>query len=297
MMEQEAKQALANESAIDVSEIPDRSVAVLYFQNLGSSENLTPLQKGIADMLITDLSQVKELKVVERVKMQKLLEEMGLGQSGLVDASTAPRFGRLLGAGKMVNGSFVDLDQNNIRIDAGMIDTKSSEVQRGKEVTGELERFFRLEKNLALNIIDDMGITLSEEERKAILFIPTESMLAFLAYSKGLDYEDRGMYDQAEAQYQKAVQIDPNFTRARQKSETVTNLEDGNFELSAIEETMTSTQTVEAIDTRSRLESVATNIDRNFVPNIENREPVPEQTNSTTFGSGVPVEIEITIPR
>jgi tetratricopeptide (TPR) repeat protein len=67
-----AKQAVANEAALLRSPVADNTVAVTTFENLGS-ENLEPLGKGMAAMLIHDLSQVPDLQVVERVKLQALL--------------------------------------------------------------------------------------------------------------------------------------------------------------------------------------------------------------------------------
>jgi curli biogenesis system outer membrane secretion channel CsgG len=59
-------------------------------------------------MLITDLSEVKGLQIVERIKLQALVEEMGLGASGLVEANTAPRVGKLLGAQWLIGGDILD---------------------------------------------------------------------------------------------------------------------------------------------------------------------------------------------
>ena len=85
-----AKQAVANEDALLQSAVDDNTVVVTEFKNLGS-ENFEPLGKGIAAMLIHDLSQVPDLQVVERVNIVTLLQEMNLGTSGLVDQKTAPK--------------------------------------------------------------------------------------------------------------------------------------------------------------------------------------------------------------
>lgn len=218
---QEINQAISQEEALDVEAIPENTVAVLYFKNMSESKDLDPLQKGLAQMLITDLSKANDLTVVERIKLQKLLEELELGSTALVEQSTAPRVGKLIGARKLVNGGFTDLAEENVRIDASLAETATTEISQVDEVTGKLDAIFKLEKNLAFRIIDDLGITLSQEEREAIEKIPTESLLAFMAYSKGLDYEDRGMFDEAKAEYQKAVELDPNFELAKEAVQQV----------------------------------------------------------------------------
>jgi len=215
----EARQALTNERALDSRQLPASSIAVLNFRNLGGNAGFDPLAKGLADMVITDLSQVKALTVIERSRMQVLMEEMGLGQSGLVNEQTAPRVGRLLGVKKVLQGSFLDLAGGRLRLDANLADAAAKAGRPIGETSGELARFFRLEKNLVFKVIDELGITLTETEEKAILTIPTENLLAFLAYSRGLEARDRGDFAGAQKEFQEAIKIDPKFSSAKTQLE------------------------------------------------------------------------------
>ena len=149
--------------------------------------------------------------------MQKMMEEMGLGMTGLVSDASAPRVGRLLGASNLVNGTYLDLLESRLRINAGLIDTKEMQEARTEQVDGELAQFFQLEKDLVFKVIDGMGITLSQAERDEIEEISTENLLAFMAYCRGLDYEDRGMFKEAEEEFAKACELDPNFNSAKSK--------------------------------------------------------------------------------
>lgn len=217
----EARQALANERTLDTRQFPERSIAVLNFRNLGGNAGFDPLAKGLADMVITDLSQVKTLNVIERQRMQALMEEMGLGQTGLVNEQTAPRVGQLLGVKNVLQGSFLDLAGGRLRLDANLADATVSAAQPVGETSGELARFFRVEKNLVFKVIDELGLRLTEAEEKAILTIPTENLLAFLAYARGLDARDRGDFAGAEKEFQEAVKIDPQFTNAKTQLQRV----------------------------------------------------------------------------
>jgi TolB-like protein len=170
-------------------------------------------------MVITDLSQVKSLTVIERSRMQALMEEMGLGQTGLVEESTAPRVGRLLGVKKVLQGSFLDLAGGRLRLDANLSDAALRASQSIDATAGEMARFFRLEKNLVFKVIDELNIKLTAAEEKAILIIPTENLLAFLAYSRGLDARDRGDLEKARIEFQQAVTLDPNFVQAKAQFE------------------------------------------------------------------------------
>ena len=216
-IQQAARISLTQEVDLDVESIPQNTIAVMYFKNLGNNRELDPLQKGLTDMLITDISKAERLKVVERVRLQALLKEMQLGATGLVDQATAPRVGKLLGAYKIVNGGFTDLAGERMRIDAGMTVTPTAELDKEEGVSGALKNLFDLERELAFKIIEDSGIELTPVLIAAIGTLPTTSLAAFLAYSKGLDFMDRNSPNEAIQQFEEALNIDPNFTMARDR--------------------------------------------------------------------------------
>ncbi len=291
----EITEALAQEQNINVGAIPDNTVAVLSFKNLGKSRVYDPLQKGLAQMLITDLAKVKKLKVVERLKLQTLVEEIELGSSGVVDAETAPRVGKLLGARKLVNGAFTDLTEDDFRIDASLTETATTKVLQVDEVTGKLDRLFQMQKELAFSIVDDLGVQLSKEERDAIQKIPTESLLAFIAYSKGLDFEDRGMFDQARVEYQKAVQIDPGFAQAQNSLAGVETSESAASEpkvaASKLEEDLESTDIDVDGGLESRLNATRLAVETGQTPqgDNDNRTPVVENSTNATIQIRIPL--------
>ncbi len=210
-MQEEAKAALASESSIEAAALSDSGVAVLYFRNLGKRRDLDPVRKGLADMMITDLSKVKALTVVERIRMQKMLEELGLGASGMVAEGSAPRVGRLLGASRLIQGSFLDLAKETVRLDAGCVTVEKDRAAVSSRVQGKWKAFFNLEKDLVFSVLDRLGIQPTQAERDAIAPVATENFLAFLAYCRGLDFEDRGMYLDAGKEFRKAAELDPGY--------------------------------------------------------------------------------------
>jgi|GEM_PF-253711 len=235
-MEDEAQAVLEHEQAIPVDKLADNAVAVLYFKNLGKRQDLDPLQKGLADMIITDLTKVKKIRVVERLRLQKMLDEMGLGQTGIVEEESAPRMGKLLGASKIIKGAYLDTEKDGLRIDAGIVQAKDRKIGKPKQFKGQLQRVFQLEKNVVFGVVDQMGIKLSQAEKDAISVIPTENLLAFLAYSKGLDYQDKGMYREARQEFRKAVQLDPKFEKAAEQVSRVEVLSTGNMPIPDLEQ-------------------------------------------------------------
>ncbi len=216
-LQEQARQALANEQSLAPQSFPENSLAVLNFQQLGGSSEFAPLSRGLADMVITDLSQVRALTVVERSRMQTLMNEMGLGQSGLVEETSAPRVANLLGARTVLQGSFLDLNSKEIRLDANLTQVQTQQSKVVGTATGELARFFRMEKNLVLRVLQQMNIRPTPAEEQAIMTIPTENLLAFLAYCRGLEARDRGDYDKAEQEFREAVSQDQKFAPAQRQ--------------------------------------------------------------------------------
>ena len=274
-MQIEAKKALVEESQLDVSAIPVNTIAVLYFENKGSLRSLDPLQKGIAEMMITDFSKVHSVKVVERIRLQKLMEELNFGESGLVDEKSAPRLGKLLGAFRLVKGSFFDLTTEKMRIDAFVAKSRTGELDGVTDVSGTMTDFFRLEKDLVFKILDELKIRLTDDERESILEIPTENFFAFLQYSQGIDYEDKGLYVQAVQSYSGAVQADPKFTQAKVSMVTAQKTQElvggspasGAAAPEAVPPPPSSTTVKENVGAVSdRVSTTTTNVSSGFVP-------------------------------
>jgi TolB-like protein len=217
-MRVEVDQALQEEASISVEQIPDNTVAVVTFDDSHLSSELAPLARGLAEFTAADLSKVVSLRVVDRMKIEMILDELKLGASGAVDPSTAPRMGKLLGSKHLVSGAVMDLGETGIRLDGMLVNTGDSSSAMTAPAEGKLNEIFRVQKQFVFDVIDSLGITLSAEERNAISEVPTESYLAFLAYSRGLDYENQGFYRDAQVSFNQAVQLDHGFGAAQNKA-------------------------------------------------------------------------------
>jgi hypothetical protein len=104
-LQQEVASAVARETEVASSPPEPGSIAVQAFVNHGN-EAYRAMAKGLAAMIIADLSKVPGLKVLEREKVQLLVNEARLGDSGLTDTASAVRSGRLMRAEKVVVGNF-----------------------------------------------------------------------------------------------------------------------------------------------------------------------------------------------
>ena len=147
------------------------TIAVLYFDYGGKKTDLEPLREGLAQMLISDLAELGEIRVVERARLNALLEEQKLGASGKVDAATAARIGKLLGARELVLGSYFDL-AGALRIDARVVEVETGKIVRSVGVNGPAGDFWALERELAAKLADTMrtpGFTRAKQDLNALM--------------------------------------------------------------------------------------------------------------------------------
>lgn len=202
-------------------DIQDHLVAVLPFAYQGGDQQYAPLGRGLGEMISVDLAQIDELQLVERVRIEALLDELQLAQSEYVDPETAPRAGRILGAGRLIGGAYSILDGENLQIETALAEVRregaSSNVERHSDA---LEQLFQLEKEIVFGVVDRLGIQLSAEERQEIERVPTQNLQAFLAYSRGLEAQAQGNFEAAAEAFQRAHELDPNFSQAAEQQET-----------------------------------------------------------------------------
>jgi len=213
-IQSEVSWAIENESAIDADTIPSRTIAVANFDASHLNPELAPIALGLSELTAVDLAKAHALTVVERQKLDLILQEQKLGTSGFVDPATAPRLGRLMGSRRIVTGSVLSVGDNAIRLDGVIVRTDDSSTSDIEDAQARLEEFFKMQKAFAFSVIDDLGITLTAEERDAISEVPTESYLAFLAFCRGLDYRRRGMTSAAEREFRDALDLDQGFRQA-----------------------------------------------------------------------------------
>ncbi len=211
---------LANEQKLGTEKIAPKAVAVFPLAYQGTDPKYEALGKGLSEMMLIDLGQVKNLQVIERIRIEALLDELKFGQSNKVDQSTAPRLGKLLSAGRVVSGSF-NVYNYNLRMDVAAWDIINKKFPDLKTGSDDLDNLFKVEKELVFTVIKELGITLTPEEREKIQFIPTKNTFAFLNYCLGLKSEDALDFRGARVYYNQAATFDPNFGLAKTKVATM----------------------------------------------------------------------------
>ncbi len=193
-----------------------KTIAISYFDNSSGEVKYNSLSKGIADMLITDLSKVKGVDIVEREKLEKLIQEIKLGQSKYFDPATAQKLGKGLGAQNILTGSFYVLD-NTIRIDARLIDVQTGAIVLAEEVTGAKNNFFSLHSQLAALLSKNLKVEYTPAASG--LYKPNEEVAftAVVNYSNAVELQDEGMGADAKLLLEKTIKTYPQFHFAENK--------------------------------------------------------------------------------
>lgn len=219
-----ARAAVANEAALATQPPRPNTVAVLPFRYLGADAQYQPLERGLAQLVVADLAQVGSLTLLEREAVQRLMDELKLTELGLVDPATGARSGRLLGAERVIQGSFQDLAGERLRLDGAAVVTTSGTVAAAASADDQLRRMFDAEKALVLDLLQRLGVSLTDAERERIAERPTASLQAFLAFSRGLAAEDRDAFPEAAREYRAAVRLDPAFRQAAQRADNASGM-------------------------------------------------------------------------
>lgn len=267
---------LDRETALDPSGLSTQRIAVFPFMAADEDRRYNDLGVGLAEMVITDLSQVQAIEVVERVRIQTLISEMALPETGLVDAETAPRYGLILGSGRIVHGRYAVLADDVFRVDAAYWNLAAGQIAESERVEGALADLFALEKDLVFNLLASMNVEPTPVERARIQQLPTQNLQAFLAYSRALVAEDQGRFGVALRLYQAAKVTDPNFKAAADGADRAEDaLEWGGSRDAVLEraidiESPIPEPTVDILD--ERLQNLGEGIDSGFLPGPENKD-------------------------
>jgi non-specific serine/threonine protein kinase len=200
------KAADLSDSRGGVKKQSERSIAVLYFENLSGVKDDEYLRDGVTEDIITELSKIKGLKTFSRTAI--------LGHRD--KPVTTTQVGQQLGAAYVLTGS-IRRAGNRLRINAQLVDAETDFPIWSERYDREMEDVFELQDEIAHKIADALRITLSPQEQEAIAARPTENLQAYDFYLRGKSYARRRTRQDLEfalQMYERAVQADPEFALA-----------------------------------------------------------------------------------
>ena len=132
------------------------SVAVLYFDYEGNTKQMGHLRKGLAQMLVSDLTNIPGVEIVERTRLEDALRELKLNRTAKIDRKTANRMGRLIGAKYLVMGGYFDFGKT-LRIDTRIVEVETGKIVGSFGASSGLDEFLSLEQKLATRLGEMLG--------------------------------------------------------------------------------------------------------------------------------------------
>jgi serine/threonine protein kinase/Tfp pilus assembly protein PilF len=185
---------------------PEKSLAVLYFENLSAQKEDEYFRDGMTEDVITELLKVKGMKVFPRAAVLGFRDK----------AVTAPQVGRELGAMYVLSGS-IRRSGNRLRVTAQLIEAGTGHGVWADRFDRTLEDVFEVQDEIARSITQALRITLSPQEERAIAQKPTENAEAYDYFLRGRGYARRLTRTDLEfalQMFDHAIRLDPSFALA-----------------------------------------------------------------------------------
>jgi TolB-like protein/Flp pilus assembly protein TadD len=186
--------------------VTEKSLAVLYCENLSAQKEDEYFRDGMTEDVITELLKVKGMKVFPRAAVLTFRDK----------AVTAPQVGQELGAMYVLSGS-IRRAGNRLRVTAQLIEAGTGHGVWADRFDRTLEDIFEVQDEIARSITQALRITLSPQEERAIARKPTENAEAYDYFLRGRGYArrlTRTDLDFALQMYDHAIRLDPGFALA-----------------------------------------------------------------------------------
>src|SRR5438093_6410669 len=192
------------------SAIPEKSIAVLPFENLSDDKGAAYFADGIQDEILTKLAGIADLKVISRTSTAKY-------KSKPEDLKTVSQ---QLGVATVLEGS-VQKAADKVRVNVQLIDARADSHLWAKTYDRDLADVFAIQSEVAQEIADSLKAKLSPAEANTLASAPTKDPQAYDLFLKG-EFEQRvanshfrpESFDQAARWYKEAIARDPEFALA-----------------------------------------------------------------------------------
>ncbi len=184
----------------------EKSVAMLYFENLSGAKEDEYFRDGMTEDVITELSKIKELRVFPRAAVLAYRDK----------PVTGPQVGQELNATYVLTGSLRRAG-NRLRITAQLVETRTGHSAWAERYDRELKDVFEVQDEIARSITQALRITLTPQEEKAIAGKPTENAQAYDYFLRARSHarrETRTDLEFALQLYDHAILADPSFALA-----------------------------------------------------------------------------------
>ncbi len=192
------------------------SVAVLYFDNLSGDDSLDWLRSGLTELLVTDLSQSPELRVITSDALYEILDETGNLEARVTSAAVVREVAERAEVDHVVVGSFIRAG-DTFRLSARLQEAATGEVLAAETVEGPGEdSVFASVDTLTRRIKDRLSVPVSTAAvvDRDLSDVTTSSMDAYRHYTDGVNLISQSRYVEAVQVFERALEIDPEFAMA-----------------------------------------------------------------------------------
>ena len=180
------------------------SIAVLDFANNTGDSQIEHWKYAIRDMITTDIQQIPDITVVERARLDQVLQEINLNQSKYVDKTNAVKIGKLLRASHLLTGAYFK-DLGRFRFDIRLVNTERGAVVYADKVEGNAD-IFKLEHLLICAILKNMKPGITEHELEYLRLQKEKSLTPAERFLKGLLAERSGFHTDAVKWYRQSAE-------------------------------------------------------------------------------------------
>ncbi len=201
-----------NVASTPAASVPEKSIAVLPFENLSEEKANAYFADGIQDEILTDLAKIADLKVISRTSVMQY-------RTGI--ARNLREIGKQLGVAHLLEGS-VQRAEGKVRVNAQLIDARTDAHIWAQTYDRDLADVFAIQSDIASAIAEQLQAKLAPEEKARIVHQPTNNPEAYLLYLQANELAHIAASKQdaldADQLYERAIALDPHFALAQARA-------------------------------------------------------------------------------
>lgn len=190
------------------------SLAVIYFENISQDEELKWLERGLAEMLTTNLAQIEAFDIVSSQQIYELVARVNNNEPKNLNREKVLEIAQQTHVPAFVTGTILKIGKR-IRLTINLQDTASGKIIFSDKIDGEnINDIFSIVDELTVKLTNHFGIKNTNKPDISISEVTTSSITAYKHYEQGVEKSLQLYLSDAVVEFEKAVAIDPNFAMA-----------------------------------------------------------------------------------
>jgi len=192
-----------------------KSLAVLYFSNLSQDPSLDWLDRGLTEMLTTNLAQVKGLDVLSTQRVYAELQRMGKKDATELDSASTMEVARDTDADAFITGTLLRVGPKQLRLDVQVQDSQSGQILFSDRVEApDVQGIFSMVDEVTSRVAQRLVPGANMVNGAPSIEEATSNLEAYRHYELGVDLGRRFLMPEAVHEMEEAVQLDPQFALA-----------------------------------------------------------------------------------